>query len=511
MASVKITELSSSGPLTGAEVLPIVQGNETVKVTVQEIANLGGGGGLEGTQYVFVAANGTPLENATELLTKYELAKTKTSQIITTSYAVSNVAEIGGAYIVLFTNTNDANNFNYGFNNVIINNVSYVINVTNISPSFGLEFTGLPSGLSFTSISLVKTVVVKMTLILAPGEYDLNGQQLVVNDNLVNIISLTGNADVKLIGVSSFVAAMRIIANNILVKGIEAVGSYILIGDGLNNLVVENCKGGAYSFTSWYPNSNISGTFNNCIGGSDSFASYGGNLSGTFNNCIGGSNSFSPMQGQLSGTFNNCKGDNSSFSPMQGNIFGTFNNCTGGSNSFTGSGLYGTFENCKAEVASFTANSIFAVFNNCEATSNSFTGFNFNSELNNCKAGFNSFNCYPGENLSGTFTDCVAGGVSFGGTNNCRVSAKLINCQSGYQSFAGGVDSVFEGTAVNCYAESESFGSNPSSTITERIKGYIINCQIITGTLFPSSANFSPSGELAGCFDSSGFIDSRTL
>jgi hypothetical protein len=45
MSSVKITELSSSGPLTGMEVLPIVQGNETVKVTVQEIANLGGGGG----------------------------------------------------------------------------------------------------------------------------------------------------------------------------------------------------------------------------------------------------------------------------------------------------------------------------------------------------------------------------------------------------------------------------------------------------------------------------------
>jgi hypothetical protein len=42
MASVKITELSSSEPLTGMEVLPIVQGNETVKVTVQEIANLAG-------------------------------------------------------------------------------------------------------------------------------------------------------------------------------------------------------------------------------------------------------------------------------------------------------------------------------------------------------------------------------------------------------------------------------------------------------------------------------------
>jgi hypothetical protein len=39
MSSVKITELSSSGPLTGSEVLPIVQDNETVKTTVQEIGS----------------------------------------------------------------------------------------------------------------------------------------------------------------------------------------------------------------------------------------------------------------------------------------------------------------------------------------------------------------------------------------------------------------------------------------------------------------------------------------
>jgi hypothetical protein len=39
MASVKITELNPSGPLTGSEVLPIVQGNQTVKTTVQEIGS----------------------------------------------------------------------------------------------------------------------------------------------------------------------------------------------------------------------------------------------------------------------------------------------------------------------------------------------------------------------------------------------------------------------------------------------------------------------------------------
>jgi hypothetical protein len=39
MATKTIDQLPSSSPLTGSEVLPIVQGNETVKTTVQEIGS----------------------------------------------------------------------------------------------------------------------------------------------------------------------------------------------------------------------------------------------------------------------------------------------------------------------------------------------------------------------------------------------------------------------------------------------------------------------------------------
>lgn len=45
MAEVKISELSNASALTGTEVVPIVQGGATVKVTAQSIADLGGGGG----------------------------------------------------------------------------------------------------------------------------------------------------------------------------------------------------------------------------------------------------------------------------------------------------------------------------------------------------------------------------------------------------------------------------------------------------------------------------------
>lgn len=45
MAEVKISELSSGTTLDGTEVVPIVQDGATVKVTTQDIADLGGGGG----------------------------------------------------------------------------------------------------------------------------------------------------------------------------------------------------------------------------------------------------------------------------------------------------------------------------------------------------------------------------------------------------------------------------------------------------------------------------------
>ena len=45
MADKKISALSSAGALAGTEPVPIVQGGVTVKTTVQDIANLAGGGG----------------------------------------------------------------------------------------------------------------------------------------------------------------------------------------------------------------------------------------------------------------------------------------------------------------------------------------------------------------------------------------------------------------------------------------------------------------------------------
>jgi hypothetical protein len=44
MANKKISQLTAAAALTGTELLPIVQGGETVQTTAQDIADLGGGG-----------------------------------------------------------------------------------------------------------------------------------------------------------------------------------------------------------------------------------------------------------------------------------------------------------------------------------------------------------------------------------------------------------------------------------------------------------------------------------
>ena len=39
MSTIKISQLPNSGALTGTEIVPVVQGNDTVQTTTQDIAN----------------------------------------------------------------------------------------------------------------------------------------------------------------------------------------------------------------------------------------------------------------------------------------------------------------------------------------------------------------------------------------------------------------------------------------------------------------------------------------
>lgn len=61
MANVKISQLTSASSLAGTEVLPVVQGGTTKKVTVQSIADLAGGGSAPISFNII--ADGTVVQN----------------------------------------------------------------------------------------------------------------------------------------------------------------------------------------------------------------------------------------------------------------------------------------------------------------------------------------------------------------------------------------------------------------------------------------------------------------
>jgi hypothetical protein len=381
MASVKITELSNvlgSQINPSVDVLPIVRvgANSTDKITVEELGTLFGGGGLEGTQYVFVAANGTDIENAAELQTAYNLAVTKATPIVTpTNIPLSNVTDNGGGnYNMTLTNSSDASYFSTGGTyDIIINGTSYQVIVQGIMGNM-LFLMNLTPGLSFSSFTLEVTTYPKVTVIAAPGNYNFENSTFIMDTEYVSLVSLDGNRSI-IFNSSDSEGTLWLLANNVYLKGVDVQTKSLSVASGLNKVIVENCKGGNYSF------------------------GFGGNISGTYINCEGGDYSFASMPTSSApvGVYGN-SGD-----PLAS---GTFINCVAGGASF------GAAFMVSAEAS--------GIFTNCSSINGSSFGFSFNSSI-----------------ASGTFTDCVAGVQSFGaGSGGAIASGVFRRCIAGFLSFA---------------------------------------------------------------------------
>ena len=253
-------------------------------------------GGVEGTEYLYVAGDGTSTENATELQAAYDTASGMT-----------------------------------------------------------------PNGNALATDNRVRIIV-------GPGKYEFpNSSPFEMDTQYIDVVSLTGNADVFTYTVSAdgndtTRANIIVDASDVFIKGIDAstliwvddglayrINGAFTITDDLANLVCENCKGGKYSFGTVVE---ASGIFTNCTSGDKSFG-YIDEASGTFENCIGGINSFG-SNGAASGTFTNCTAGAHSFGGNNGTASGTFTDCTGGASSFGFSGTAsGTFINCTAGQLSF--------------------------------------------------------------------------------------------------------------------------------------------------------------
>ena len=179
-------------------------------------------------------------------------------------------------------------------------------------------------------------------LLIFPGTYSTKTQNFPIDAEFVDIVGL-GAQEQRPAVIFNTGGYFNFTANDIRVSGIEVrnwngTGSSFTIVSDKPLQVFENCVGrGSYGFVG--SGGIASGTFINCVGGNNSFAS-NGTANGTFINCVGGNSSFGKT---ASGIFINCTGGGGSFGGG-GTASGTFTGCTGGFESI--SVASGTFINC---------------------------------------------------------------------------------------------------------------------------------------------------------------------
>ena len=422
---------------------------------------IGGGGGLEGTQYVFVAANGTDVENAAELQAAYNTA---VSKVITTTELIT--LEVNPFYYTNYGQWNihrpqrDFPNYfpTTGFYDVVINGVTYNMEVLYLEGTVAIWVVLPDTVTEINSFAIPNTNSVPSTVVAANGFYNFSSD-FVMDTDSVSLVSLDGNKSIIFNGDGT----LSVEADNVFVKGVDVQTKAFKVSYDLPNTTIESCSGGDSSFGG--SNGILSGTFNNCTGGNLSFANWYGTLTGTFNNCTAGDNSFGGFNGTLTGNFTNCTGGDRGFGGSgYSTLSGTFNNCTGGTSSFGGSDggtLTGNFTNCTGGTGAFGGG------RDAIASGN----------FKDCTGGNGAFAGFEGT-ASGNFTNCTGGSVSFGAVR-ATASGNFTNCIGGNNSFGGSYDGIASGTFINCTGGYYSFGSYGSGAT---LSGKLYYCRQTSGT-----------------------------
>jgi hypothetical protein len=182
-------------------------------------------------------------------------------------------------------------------------------------------------------------------------------------------------------------------------------------------------------------------------------------------------------------------------------ISSAFIDCEGGDYSFSRSqyvgnflALSGAFTNCKGGYLSFGAYGLLSgIFTNCQGGDLSFGNYGTASgTFTNCVSGNTSFG--TSGFASGKFTNCVSGNSSFGSFGTA--SGEFISCRAGIQSF-GGLGTA-SGTFTDCQGGSTSFGGGNFA----QANGVFTNC--IGGS---DSFGGTLSGDLYYCRLTSGTFE----
>ncbi len=274
-------------------------------------------GGLTGTNYVYVAADGTDIENAIELQAAYIEATTMSPSVTNRITVIAAPGYYNFGSTVFFMNTQYIDLVS------LDGNRSIIFNSTNFSGTIILSADNIyVKGVDVQS----KTFNVTAAWAFGMKVENCKGG----DDSFHNTGSGSGGTFIDCEG------GERSFVNGTNAAGVytDCVGGgFSFGGSGTASGTFTNCQGGNYSFGGY---GTASGTFTKCIGLNYSFGGYG-TASGTFTDCVGSGSSFA-SGATASGIFTNCVGDFDSFG-ASGIASGIFTNCVGGTGSF---GKYGT-------------------------------------------------------------------------------------------------------------------------------------------------------------------------
>jgi hypothetical protein len=410
----------------------------------------GGGGGLAGTNYIYVAANGTDTQNAAELQASYNTAKTLSPT------STNRITIVAGPGLYNF-----GASANFVMDTDFIDLVSLDGNRSVIFNFDDTENTGFGT-ISITAANVfVKGVdVLNKNFTIAPYLYDLNLENCAGGDYSF------GGADPEA---------------NPRPAPVDIYGTFT------------NCKGG---FRSFGTNNNLWGRYTDCVDAGQGFGAYGlCKYESFFERCGTDSDGFGPSE--QGATFISCYGTsaagtfNSAFSGFDydengqtvvRDLAGTYIGCFGGDGSFTGN-LTGQFINCIGGNGSFTADAqtLSGTFINCSAGQESFGNGTLSGTFTNCTSGPYSFGYGYNETASGTFTNCTGGDWSFGSTNTSgsTASGTFTNCSAGEYSF--GYNGTASGIFTGCVGDDGSFGGSGYGG-TGYLTGKLKHCTLTAGT-----------------------------
>jgi hypothetical protein len=266
---------------------------------------------FEGTNYIYVYANGTDTENATELQNAYNLAKASTpnNAPLSANNQITIIAGVGY--------------YNFGSTTFVMD--TPYINLVSLDGNRSIIFNSVNANgtISITGGNLGRIFVKGV-------DVSIGGKPFLVETLQNDLI------------VENCKGGNKSFCNTFILNAVT-VGTYI------------DCEGGDNSFGSGLNNTYgiiVSGTFINCKAGELSFG--GGGIvtaSGTFLNCEASNFSFGSSSdgfGEATGIFKNCISMNYSFGYPQSS--GTFENCVGGFLSWSGT-ITGSLYFCRLTFA----------------------------------------------------------------------------------------------------------------------------------------------------------------